>query len=84
MSMRFPTKDFKFMDEAKVELITEDDIRNLADEGDTGYIFEVYLSYADEIHDEHIDYPSALGRVLNTEDMLLTFLSGFTTKTFRL
>jgi len=65
------------MDEAEVKLITEDDINNLADEADTGYIFEVDLSYPDEIHDAHNDYPLAPESVLITKDMLSPFCESF-------
>jgi len=72
------------MDENEVKLITEDDIKNLMDEDDTGYIFEADLSYPDEVHAGHNDYPLAPESVLITKDMLSPFCESFGQKTRRL
>ncbi|GFW11718.1 uncharacterized protein TNCV_43531 [Trichonephila clavipes] len=39
--------------------LTEQDILNLSDESDVGYILEVDLEYPSDLHDKHSDFPLA-------------------------
>ncbi|GFY17708.1 uncharacterized protein TNCV_1074431 [Trichonephila clavipes] len=39
--------------------LTEQDILNLSDESDVGYILEVDLEYSSDLHDKHSDFPLA-------------------------
>ncbi|GFT65521.1 uncharacterized protein TNCV_649231 [Trichonephila clavipes] len=39
--------------------LTEEDILNLSDESDVGYILEVDLEYPSDLHDKHSDFPLA-------------------------
>lgn len=53
MSQYLPLKDFKWCEHN----FTTDTILNIADDSDTGYIFEVDLEYSANLHDLHSDYP---------------------------
>ncbi|GFW15668.1 uncharacterized protein TNCV_3581661 [Trichonephila clavipes] len=55
MSKYLPLKDFVWSDND----ITEQDILNLSDESDVGYILEVDLEYPSDLHDKHSDFPLA-------------------------
>ncbi|GFY02046.1 uncharacterized protein TNCV_5099071 [Trichonephila clavipes] len=48
-----PLKDFVWSDND----LTEQDILNLSDESDVGYILEVDLEYPSDLHDKHSDFP---------------------------
>ncbi|GFY22677.1 uncharacterized protein TNCV_2179381 [Trichonephila clavipes] len=56
MSKYLPLKDFVWSDND----LTEQDILNLSDESDVGYILEVDLEYPSDLHDKHSDFPLAL------------------------
>ncbi|GFT05437.1 uncharacterized protein NPIL_174751 [Nephila pilipes] len=49
MNKYLPLKDFVWSDNN----LTEQDILNLSDESDMGYILEVDLDYPSDLHDEH-------------------------------
>ncbi|GFY42395.1 uncharacterized protein TNIN_238631 [Trichonephila inaurata madagascariensis] len=55
MSKYLPLKDFVWSDNN----LTEQDILNLSDESDVGYILEVDLEYPSDLHDKHSDFPLA-------------------------
>ncbi|GFU77872.1 uncharacterized protein TNCV_1138801 [Trichonephila clavipes] len=55
MSKYLPLKDFVWSDKD----LTEQDILNLSDESDVGYILEVDLEYPSDLHDKHSDFPLA-------------------------
>ncbi|GFT48538.1 uncharacterized protein TNCV_2783261, partial [Trichonephila clavipes] len=55
MSKYLPLKDFVWCDND----LTEQDILNLSDESDVGYILEVDLEYPSDLHDKHSDFPLA-------------------------
>ncbi|GFY43965.1 uncharacterized protein TNIN_420461 [Trichonephila inaurata madagascariensis] len=55
MSKYLPLKDFVWSDNN----LTEQDILNLSDESDVGYILEVNLEYPSDLHDKHSDFPLA-------------------------
>ncbi|GFS74250.1 uncharacterized protein TNCV_1681811 [Trichonephila clavipes] len=55
MSKYLPLKDFVWSDND----LTEQDILNLSDESDVGYILEVDLEYPSYLHDKHSDFPLA-------------------------
>ncbi|GFT57599.1 uncharacterized protein TNCV_3137121 [Trichonephila clavipes] len=55
MSKYLPLKDFVWSDND----LTEQDIFNLSDESDVGYILEVDLEYPSDLHDKHSDFPLA-------------------------
>ncbi|GFX78885.1 uncharacterized protein TNCV_3911741 [Trichonephila clavipes] len=55
MSKYLPLKDFIWSDND----LTEQDILNLSDESDVGYILEVDLEYPSDLHDKHSDFPLA-------------------------
>ncbi|GFU91970.1 uncharacterized protein TNCV_3765951 [Trichonephila clavipes] len=55
MSKYLPLKDFVWSDND----LTEQDILNLSDESDVGYILEVDLEYSSDLHDKHSDFPLA-------------------------
>ncbi|GFT49010.1 uncharacterized protein TNCV_3874781 [Trichonephila clavipes] len=55
MSKYLPFKDFVWSDNN----LTEQDILNLSDESDVGYILEVDLEHPSDLHDKHSDFPLA-------------------------
>ncbi|GFS36674.1 uncharacterized protein NPIL_109911 [Nephila pilipes] len=55
MSKYLPLKDFVWSDNN----LTTQDILNLSDESDVGYILEVHLDYPPDLHDKHSDFPLA-------------------------
>ncbi|GFX64225.1 hypothetical protein TNCV_2688051 [Trichonephila clavipes] len=55
MSKYLPLKDFVWSDNN----LTEQDILNLLDESNVGYILEVDLEYPSDLHDKHSDFPLA-------------------------
>ncbi|GFX25487.1 uncharacterized protein TNCV_1407531 [Trichonephila clavipes] len=55
MSKYLPLKDFVWSDNN----LTKQDILNLSDESDAGYILEVDLEYPSDLHDKHSDFPLA-------------------------
>ncbi|GFX73863.1 uncharacterized protein TNCV_396741 [Trichonephila clavipes] len=55
MSKYLSLKDFVWSDND----LTEQDILNLSDESDVGYILEVDLEYPSDLHDKHSDFPLA-------------------------
>ncbi|GFY01937.1 uncharacterized protein TNCV_5097981 [Trichonephila clavipes] len=55
MSKYLPLNDFVWSDNN----LTEQDILNLSDESDVGYILEVDLEYPSDLHDKHSDFPLA-------------------------
>ncbi|GFW86215.1 uncharacterized protein TNCV_4779271 [Trichonephila clavipes] len=55
MSKYLPLKDFVWSDND----LTEQDILNLSDVSDVGYILEVDLEYPSDLHDKHSDFPLA-------------------------
>ncbi|GFT96554.1 uncharacterized protein TNCV_5022151 [Trichonephila clavipes] len=55
MSKYLPLKDFVWSDNN----LTKQDILNLSDESDVGYILEVDLEYPSDLHDKHSDFPLA-------------------------
>ena len=74
MSEFLPTGGFKWLSDAEIENqfpidSFKDQINTVAQNSDTGYIFQVDLQYPDELHDEHSDYPLAPESVEITSDM---------------
>ncbi|GFU12012.1 uncharacterized protein TNCV_3265941 [Trichonephila clavipes] len=55
MSKYLPLKDFVWSDND----LTEQDILNLSDESDVGYILDVDLEYPSDLHDKYSDFPLA-------------------------
>ncbi|GFU61807.1 uncharacterized protein TNCV_4564551 [Trichonephila clavipes] len=55
MSKYLPLRDFVWSDNN----LTEQDILNLSDESDVGYILEVDLEYPSDLHDKHSEFPLA-------------------------
>lgn len=53
MTQHLPIRNFEWC----TEQFDVDKILNIADDSETGYIFEVDLEYPDNIHDLHSDFP---------------------------
>ena len=75
MSQSLPTHGFEWMkeDEIKECFGSFQDILNLPDDADDGYIFEVDLKYSKELHEAHNDYPMAVERLTIDQSMLSPF-----------
>lgn len=56
MKMSLPYANFHWISEKDLDQFTADKILNLGDESDTGYVFEVDLSYPKNLHDLHNDF----------------------------
>ena len=56
MSQKMPYDNFEWVEE---EQLSQMDVSTLPEDADTGYIFEVDLSYPQSIHNLHSDYPLA-------------------------
>lgn len=56
MVQKLPTGLFRFLDEKEME---EFNINSMAKDGSKGYIREVSLTYSEQLHDLHSDYPLA-------------------------
>ena len=56
MAQKLPTGLFRFLDEEEME---EFNINSKAKDGSKGYILEVSLTYPEQLHDLHSDYPLA-------------------------
>ncbi|XP_065211659.1 uncharacterized protein LOC135839514 [Planococcus citri] len=54
MSQYLPYGEFKWIGPNELD---SDNIHDLSDDSDTGYILEVDLKYSNELHDEHADFP---------------------------
>ena len=76
MSQYLPVGDYKW----NTEHWDENKILKLKDDDETGYIFEVDLSYPAEIHDKHQYYPLCPTRRLVTDDMLSNFTTNLKTE----
>ena len=76
MSQYLPVGDYKW----NTEHWDENEILNLKDDDERGYIFEVDLSYPAEIHDKHQYYPLCPTRKLVTDDMLSNFTNNLKTE----
>ena len=64
MSQSLPVGKFKWMNEEEITnhfpLDTfNENLFNVNNNADTGYIFEVDIEYPSDLHDEHNDYPLA-------------------------
>jgi len=62
MSEPLPVGGFKFLSFAEIQTFKNNKnerILTLGDDDETGYIFDVDLTYPDNLHDEHNDYPLA-------------------------
>ena len=68
MSQPLPTGQFQFL--TNFDNFSEEYIKNLNNNDDTGYIFECDLHYPIHLHDEHSDYPLAPEKMTVTKDML--------------
>ena len=67
MSEPLPVGKFRFLSEDE---IAEFDLLSIPSDGDTGYIVERDLTYPDELHDLHNDYPMAPEHMTVSKDML--------------
>lgn len=73
MMQHLPIKGFQWCEKE----FTADDILNIPDDADTGYIMEVDLDYPESLHDLHNDYPFCAENKLvpntkNVKKLLLT------------
>jgi hypothetical protein len=66
MSQPLPVDGFQW----NTQKWTKDNILNIAETGNKGYIFEVDLDYPIELHDSHRYYPLAPQRMIVTNDKL--------------
>ena len=57
MSLKLPVSNYIW--DKNVEMFTPEFINNLDDDGDQGYVLEVYLKYPKKLHNKHNDYPLA-------------------------
>ncbi|KAK3754329.1 hypothetical protein QZH41_017840 [Actinostola sp. cb2023] len=64
-----PVNNFGWLTEQEATELQQD-LMTLPDDGTEGYILEVDLSYPEELHDLHNDYPLAPERQKVTHDML--------------
>ncbi|KAK3738643.1 hypothetical protein QZH41_001793, partial [Actinostola sp. cb2023] len=64
-----PVNNFGWLTEQEATELQQD-LMTLPDDGTEGYILEVDLSYPEELHDLHNDYPLAPERQKVTQDML--------------
>ncbi|KAK3754327.1 hypothetical protein QZH41_017838 [Actinostola sp. cb2023] len=69
MSQALPVNNFGWLTEQEATELQQD-LMTLPDDGTEGYILEVDLSYPEELHDLHNDYPLAPERQKVTQDML--------------
>ena len=58
MSQPLPTQGFRFLQPDEIEALVVE-VRELSDDTEDGYIFEVGLSYPQHLFDAHDDYPLA-------------------------
>ena len=58
MSQPLPTHGFRFLQPDEIEALAVE-VGELSDDAEDGYIFEVDLSYPQDPHDAHDDYPLA-------------------------
>ena len=72
MSQYLPTGGFNWCDE-KSNGEWEEIIRNLKDDDDKGFFFEVDLEYPKELHDEHDTFPCAPEHISVQESMLSSY-----------
>ncbi|XP_065226437.1 uncharacterized protein LOC135849786 [Planococcus citri] len=54
MSQSLPIGKFRWLSESEINSF---DVRNIPEDGPTGYVLEVDLEYPDHIHDLHSDFP---------------------------
>ncbi len=67
LSRPLPYKDYKWLTDEEIAAL---DIPNLSSDADTGYIFNVTLSYPKELHEAHEDFPYAPHKMTIDETLL--------------
>ena len=70
MSLKLPTKGYRWMKQEEIEQL---DISNIDPEGEFCYILEVYLNYPQTLHNSHSDYPLAVERKTIEKEQLSPF-----------
>ncbi|KAK3733350.1 hypothetical protein QZH41_003614 [Actinostola sp. cb2023] len=68
--IKLPDEDHTTLQYTEEATELQQDLMTLPDDGTEGYILEVDLSYPEELHDLHNDYPLAPERQKVTQDML--------------
>ena len=53
---------FRFLQPDEIEELAVEEVKELSDDAEDGYTFEVYLNYPQHLHDAHDDYPLAPSR----------------------
>ena len=74
MTERLPTGNFRFL---SPDEISNFDVTATKSKSKTGYILEVDLTYPQELHDKHSDYPLAPEKLTVTDDMLSDYSLSF-------
>ena len=78
LSRLLPHSEFSWVDESDLEKFADpQEILNLDDEGDYGYLFEVDLDYPRELHDTTSDFPLAPEHGFVEEDMFSPFMKSY-------
>jgi hypothetical protein len=70
MQQALPISDFEWMTDKELSNI---DIMGLDDEGDTGFVFQVTLSYPSSLHDHHNDFALGVEKIKVSNEMLSPF-----------
>jgi len=76
MMQPLPVGDFRWLDEDEFDDV-EAKVGTIADDADTGYVFEVDLEYPAELHNDHNDFPLAPEKLKVTFDMLSQYCQSF-------
>ena len=67
MTQPLPLSGFRRLERNEIDTL---DVRTLRDDDETGYILEVDLSYPQQLHDLHTDYPLAPEKRTISDDIL--------------
>ena len=75
MRQPLPIGKFQLLQQHEIDDMDDHKIRNIPENSDTGYIFDVDLDYPTELHSKHNDYPCAPEQLTVTRDMLSQYSS---------
>ena len=78
LSENLPHSNFKWLDEGQVVYFSnEENIQNIDNEADIGYVFDLDLEYPSDIHDDTADFPLAPEMQLVEQKMFSTYMKNF-------